>query len=205
MAWHYCKRFQALGLICIWYSMEHLSILFETCHGHLLLYSLAHSYLQLIFLFFFLRHPSLTLNGSRVFVGNHGPHLPFSKILVLFVISNIIWYQSNQHTDSTTHLFLPVAISLVVYLLYLSKFSISDSSSYAENVFWPILINLAPALYPLRCFLSDDILIPELPYNIVSIITQDKPHMIYIILRLIISPICNFAMQSKSSTLLLFF
>ena len=162
-------------------------------------------------LFFSLRHPGLTFDGGRVPVGNHGLHLPLSKTSILLVIPNVTWYESNQHTDTTTRSFLPAAISLVMCLSCLSESyifdskAISDSSSRAGDVFRPILVSLALTSCPSRCFLGDNIPVPELPYSVVSVVTQDKPHMIYIILRLVVCPMCNFAIWSQSSTSLLYF
>ena len=145
-------------------------------------------------LFFSLKHPIFTLDGSQVLVRNHGSSLPLSKISVLLIIPNITWYKLNQHTNTTTCSFPLATISLVMCLSYSSESSISNSSSRTGDVFWPILADLSPASCPLCYLWSDYVPAPELFYNVVSIFTQDKPHIICIILRLIICPACNFAM-----------
>ncbi len=155
-------------------------------------------------LFFGLRHLGLTLDGGRIPVGNHGPRLPLSKTSVLLFISNVTWYESNQHTDTTKCSFLPAAISLVICLSCSSESFISDSSSRAGDVFRLIFIGLAPTSCTSRCLLSDDVPAPELPYSVVSVVTQDKPHMKCIIPRLVVCPACNIALWTQSSTSLLF-
>ena len=159
---------------------------------------------NLYLLFFSLRHLGLILDGGRVPNGNYGPCLPLSKISVLLVIPNVTWYESNQHTNTITRSFSLAVISLVMCLLSLSEFSISNNSSRAGDVFRPILVSLALASFLSCCLLSDDILALKLPYSVVSVVTQDKPHMMYIIPRLFFCPMCNFRMWSPSSTLLLF-
>ncbi len=167
----------------------------------LLLTVIFNSYL----LFFSSRHLGLTVDGGRVPVGNHGPRLPLSKTSVLFFIPNVTWYKSNQHTDTTTCSFPPAAISLVMCLSCSSESSIFDSSSRTEDVFWLIFIGLAQASCPSHCLLSDNVPTPELPYSVVSVVTQDKPNMKCIIPRLVVCPACNFGLWSQYSTLLLFF
>lgn len=119
---------------------------------------------------------------------------PVVKTLILLIISDIIWYKSNQYTNTTIRLFLSANICLVVYLLYLPEFSIFNSLSYARDVFWPILVSLARASYLLCCLLSDDVIALKLSNNIVSVFIQDKLYMICIILRLVICLIYNFVM-----------
>ena len=159
---------------------------------------------NLYLLIFSSKYSGLTLDSSRVFVGNHGPHLPLSKISVLLIIPNVTWYKSNQHTNITICLFPLAVINLVVCLFCLSESSISDKSSRTKDVFWPILVDLAPASCPLCCLLNDDIPAPELFYSVVRVVTQDKLHMMDIIPRLVVCSICNFAIWSQSSTSLLF-
>ena len=159
---------------------------------------------NLYLLLFASRHPGLTLDGNQLFIGNYGPRLLLSKISILLVIPNVIWYKSNQHIDTTTRSFPPAAISLVVCLSYLSESSISNSASRAGNVFWPILVGLVLVSCLLHCLLSDDVLAPELSYSVVNVVTQNKPHMMCIIPRLVVCLVYNLVMQSQSSTLLLF-
>ena len=149
---------------------------------------------NLYLLFFSLRQPGLTLDGGWFPVRNHGPHFALLKTSVLLVVPNITWYESNQHTDTNIRSFPPAAISLVMCLSYLSESSISNSSSYAGDIFCPILVGLALASCSLRCFWSDDVPVLELSYSLVSAITQDKQHIMCIIPRLFVCSACNFAM-----------
>lgn len=160
---------------------------------------------SLYLLYFSLRHPGLTLNCGRIPIRNHGPCFPLSKTLVLIVIPNITWYKSNQHTHTIISLFPLTTISLVEYLSCLSGSSISDSSSRIGDIFWPILVCLAPMSCLLHCFLIDDVSVLGLLYIVINVVTQDKLYMICIIPRLVECSACNFAIWSRSSTSLLFF
>lgn len=160
---------------------------------------------NLYLLFFSLRYFSLTFNEA--FIKNYEPHFPLSKQLLLFFILNISWYKLNHHTNTIICSFPPTAISLVVYLSYLSESSISNNLSYdrAENNFWLIFISLGLASYVWYCFLSNNIPVPELFYTGMSFVTQDKLHIKCFIPRLVIYPICNLVLWSQPFTLLLFF
>lgn len=92
-----------------------------------------------------------------------------------------------------------------MYLSYLLKFFISNSLSHIRDVFWPILFSLPLALSSLCCLLGDDVSALELSYSVISVVTQDKPYMMYIIPRLVVCFVYNFAMWFQSSTSLLFF
>lgn len=127
-------------------------------------------------LFFSLRYSGLMLDGDRISIGNHRPHPLLSKTPELLIISNVTWYELNQHIDTTIRLFLPAIISLIICLLCLSKFSILkfsifNSSSHTGYVFLPILVSLVPVLYLFHCLLSDIVLTLKLLYSIVSVIT----------------------------------
>lgn len=74
-----------------------------------------------------------------------------------------------------------------------------------ENVFRLIFIILALELYILYCLLNNNILVSELFYNIMSIVTQNKLYMKYFITKLVIYFLYNLALQSQLSILLLFF
>ena len=149
---------------------------------------------NLYLLFFSSRHLGLTPDCGRVLVANYGPRLQLSKTSVLLVIPNVTWYKSNQHIDTITRLFPPAAISLVMCLSCSSGFFISNSSSYAGDVFCLILIGLAPVSCLSRCFFSYDVPNSKLPYSMVSVVTQDKPHMMCIVPSLVVCSTYNFAM-----------
>ena len=149
----------------VWNTRPHcLKHIMDTLPPILLLTIIFNLYL----LFFSSRHSGLTLDGGRLFVGNYRLCLPLLKTSVLLVISNITWYKSNHHPITNTRSFPPAAISLVMCLSYLPESFISNNLSYAGNVFWPILVGLAPALYPSHCLLSNDIPALELNYGIVN-------------------------------------
>ncbi len=169
------------------YCLKHV---IDIIHLILLLTDIFSSYLLL----FSLRHLGWIFDGVRVPVRNHGPPLPLLKTSVLLLVPNITWYESNQHTDTNTRSFLPAALSLFGCLLCLSDFSISDSSSRAGEFFRLIFIGSAPASCASRCLLNDNVPTPELPYSVMSVVTEYKPNMKCIILRLVVCPACNFAL-----------
>lgn len=161
----------------------------------------------LYLLFFSSKYLGLTFDSGQVLIKNHELYFLLLEKSILFFNLNIIWYKSNQYINTTKRLFLLIAISLVICLLYLSKFFISNSLFYtrAKDIFWLIFIDLAPTLYISHCFLSDDILILKFFYNMMSIVIQDKPHIKCFILWLIICLISHMAPWSQPFTSLLFF